>query len=56
MEKKVKKTKKQMVIEYLKKHDFGSSIAMWDSSRVYYGLTAKEIVNVCNYLNKYYEQ
>jgi hypothetical protein len=46
------KTLEEKVVEYLKKREFGGSTAWWDKSRVYYELTAKEIVNVCKYLNR----
>ena len=48
-----RETKEQKAIKYLKKKGFGNTAAWWDNSRIYYNLTAKEIVNVCNYLNKY---
>jgi len=47
-----RKTKEQQVKEYLEKRGFGSSKAWWDASRVSYSLTAKEIIMVCNYLNR----
>ena len=45
-------SKEEKVVKYLKNKNFGSSEAWWDKSRVYYELTAREIVNVCNYLNR----
>lgn len=48
-----KKTKKELVEGWIKKHDICGDTPWWDKSNTYYNLTAEQIIRIANYLQKH---
>ena len=47
------KTKKQLVEEWIEKHDICGNSPWWDKSNTYYNLRAEQIIDIARHLNKF---
>ena len=47
-----KKTKQELVKEWIKKHDICGDEPWWDKSNTYYNLTASQIISIAAHLQK----
>lgn len=48
-----KKTKKELVEEWIKKHDICGDAPWWDKDNTYYNLRADQIIRISQYLQKH---